>query len=318
LRPINALCYFQLPGTGIRFTPQAWEGKEKMLNFKGLALVAAFLGAVPVFSAVPTEEGSSSIQAEVPVAPKFQPRFTGLLEFRPSFITEGSEFHTENLIDIGYTFSPNFRITAQQVFNTNLSDPWEVGASKQPILQQGFVRATFSNLVNIDGWTLTYEPRIYVPQNQMDFDTKRYATLRNYFMLSKTFGAYTLTFMEIPIFHVHGSRGSVSENGRVAANQYFENRFYIMNDFQFGRLSVSFPILFVSKSKLDYSGVEGDWANALWFWPEVAYALDDNIQVGAALYTESIISPDLSGFTIADRGAGLRHSVAQLLLRASL
>jgi hypothetical protein len=79
---------------------------------------------------------------------------------------------------------------------------------------QGFLGATFGNIWANNGWSLSYEPRFYIPETDRDFASKRYGTLRNYVMLSKQVtDFYTLTLMEIPILHFHGARGFVSDSG---------------------------------------------------------------------------------------------------------
>jgi hypothetical protein len=295
-----------------------------MLNIKYLLVLA--LSAQASFAAPsptgPEQEDEASVQdsiQETVQAPASSGQLMGMVEIRPSYTRETDEFHTENLLELGYRFSPNFRIRFQEQINTNISDPTTPNEGLHPELMQGFLGATFGNIWANNGWSLSYEPRFYIPETDRDFASKRYGTLRNYVMLSKQVtDFYTLTLMEIPILHFHGARGFVSNSGAPVANQYYENRFYIMNDFTFGKFTFEFPILFVSQSKLDFGGVEGDWAHNLWFWPTVSYAIDNNMSVGVALYTESIVAPDLSGFTVTDKGAGLSNSVAQLLFRATL
>lgn len=240
--------------------------------------------------------------------------FTGLIDIRPSYSREYDGVHFENVIDIGYRFNSRFRISANQWINTNGFTETS-NNDFNPTLMQGFVRATFSDIWKNGNWSLSYEPRVYIPESQSDFTSNRIVSLRNYVMLANQVTSfYRVTFMEIPIMHWYASRGHSDSKG----NQYFENRFYINNDFNFGPVTVSLPILFISSSILDYNGTAGGWQNELWFWPEVDYNINQNMQVGVAVRTESIISPKLDKFTVLDKGMGLSNTVAQLILRATL
>lgn len=299
------------------------EGKGKMLNFNWLVVaVSLALGsytfAAPNPPAGASEESSQSpivqeLQTEVPAAPSGG-QITGMLELRPSYTTQVGEAHTENLVELGYRFNPNFRAAYQLQLNTNLSNPVIQGQGLNPQPQASIFRFTFSNLWKSGDWSLSYEPRFYIPTNATDANSKRYLSMRNYVMLGKRVtDNYSITFIEIPILHWYGARGV----GAVP-NKYFENRFYIMNDFTFGNLTVSFPILWNMPRMLEYAGKPSTVQHNIWIWPEVSYAVDPNVSVGAALYTSSLVAPDLSDTSFTGEGAGFSQSVLQFLFRATL
>ena len=306
----------------------AWceRGKENMNNFKSLALslslVVSALSQAAVTSSAeesePTSPVQQELQTEVPANPSDAPHFTGVLELRPSFTT--NEYHTENLVELGYRFNPNLKLAFQQQFNTNIQDHAKPGQGVNPQLMAGFLRLTMSNLWKSGDWSLAYEPRLYIPENQSDFDSKRYLSMRNYVMLSKQVSStYTITFMEIPIFHWYGARGTGDGASSPArANSYFENRFYIMNDLTFGKLTVSLPILWNMPRMLEYGGSPSFVKHNVWIWPEVAYAVDPNVQLGAALYTNSLVASDFSAPSVFGKDGGLSTGVLQFLLRATL
>lgn len=298
------------------------EGKGNMLNFKWLALVLTLTLGANTQAAVGSgsdesemETVATELQTTVPaVEPTEQGQITGLIDIRPSFTTEGSEFHMENVFELGYRLNPKLKIAFQQQINTNITDSKKPNQGLNPQPMQGFLRTQVNNLYTSGIWSVSYENRIYIPENSNDFDTKHILSMRNYGILSaKVTPNYTISFMEIPILHWYGARGTSK-----GANQYFENRFYIMNDFTFGKLTVSLPILLNSPYKLEYGGKPGGFSHTLWTWPEVAYQITEQSQLGVALYSESLVTPDFSSTSFTDRGLGFSHSVAQVLFRSIL
>lgn len=241
----------------------------------------------------------------------FKPRFTGMIELRPSWNPAGNEFHTEDTLDLGYDFSPGFSLDYNQYVNTNLSNPRTGGFGLEP--QDGFLRARFRNVWQNVRKDLTFEieERLYLPTNAAKRDAGMIAALRSVFSLIKQVTPkFTLIAQEIPI--IYGFDRSGTANG---PNPAFENRLYLIASYDITpKLNFSFPLLLwaTAQRRFGPTAVSADtsrWTYMAMIWPELTVAVAPQTFLGVSYYSGNFVD----GFE-----KGLTDGVTQLVLRQTL
>lgn len=243
----------------------------------------------------PAPEASTAAPAStVAVQAPTQERITGILETRPTVGFKGSDtWTTENTVGLGYQFNPNFEIGAVQYFDTNLSSPDPGRKGADLLVQDGFVRAKFNNLYKTDTFNFGYEPRLYYPIVKASRDAGQITTMRNYFKFAwKLSNAVTFTAMELPILHFYDKAGVGTK-----ANPGFENRVYLIADFDLGKgWAFSLPVYFHQKKFRNFSPLaanSGKWDFFVYTWPEITYAISPNVTVGVAWRSDNFVTSDL-------------------------
>lgn len=242
----------------------------------------------------------------------------GTLETRPSWDSLTGVFRTENSIEAGARLSEKVTLTYLQAVNTNIYNPSlpDAQGGLGAKLDVGFIRTRVSGLYNNEnGLSLSFQNRAYLPVNEYAQTTGNVLTLRNYFNLTqKVSDVVTFTVSEIPIFFVNSKAGNGAD-----ANTVFENRVYLVADFQITEaLSFSFPLMFHQTRKAGYAPSKNSdaWVHFVWIYPEFTYQIDPNYRVGVAYYNNAnLVADDFSSLQI---GKGLENGAYQLVFAASL
>lgn len=265
----------------------------------------------PDTATVTTPSTASAAAIQVPS----QEKITGILETRPTVSAKGpNNVTTENTIGLGYRYSDDFEVGAVQYFDTNVLSNNPARKGVDVIVQDAFVRAKFNNLYKTETVSFGYEPRLYLPTRASFRDAGGIAAVRNYFKVAyKASNSVTLTAMDLPILQFYNKAGT----GTVA-NPAFENRVYLIADFDLGKgFALSLPLYFHQTKLRSYAPAanSGQWDFFVYTWPEVTYAVAPNVTVGAGFYTGNLMTPTLGGFTIAD---GFKNGAFQAILGVTL
>lgn len=277
-----------------------------------LTLAAAGVMAETSTESAVSETGTSNIISAVPTEEKIN----GTIEVRPSWTSNSGEFHTENTLGAGYQFNRNFDLGYTQYIDTNLFNPGTTVSGLGPIVRDGFLNANFKNLYNNgQGFSVSYEPRVYLPTATAKRDAGMVTMLRNNFTVRQSFSPlFALTAQAIPMIHAYSQAGAAGK-----ANPVFEQRFYLVGEFQFtDKLSAVVPLMLESTRHANYAtGAKNNnaWSHKLYMYPELYYAIDSNYLLGVAYMTGDFTDPNLSGFALSK---GFKYGVPQLILRASL
>ena len=266
------------------------------------------VGAVVFFSLPAIAE---DITAQAPAAA--ESKIVGSVDIRPSVKSKVGSNHLENTVEAGYQFKKGHILTAVQYWENNLhsNDP----AAEGTTLYDTFLRARVNKFAHLaEGLYLSIQTRTYLPVTQASRDKGMVAIFRNYITLTqKVNDVFTLTLSELPIFHAYSVPGV---NGK--ANPVYENRVYLIGDFQLTeKLSLSVPLMFHQTKARNFEGAanSGAWSYFLWTYPELTYETSSNTSVGFAYYSSNLVQADLSGLSIGD---GLEDGVFQLVFGASL
>jgi hypothetical protein len=288
------------------------SGKE---NAQGGVSAAKETGpATTTSESKPSETPTLTTTAALP-----QP-IVGMLELRPSWTGSNAsgEFHTENTAELGYKFNKDRYLGYVQYFNTNIYDP-TTPANKGLglVAKDGFFSFKMNNIWESGdkSWSLSWNPRLYMPTDASLRDKGLVAYARNYLNLTKKVSkAVSFTLSEIPIFFAFNRPG---DSG--AANQFFENRNYLIFDWNItDKLTFEAQIMFHETRYRNFApGAKNNdtWTYTLWTWPELDYAITPNATIGVAWESDNFVNPDLSaGF----QANGANLAVTQLVFRASL
>jgi hypothetical protein len=242
-------------------------------------------------------------------------KVTGILETRPTATFVGTDgYTTENTIGLGYQFNPNFELGAVQYFDTNLSNGRGRTGNQDVFVQDGFLRAKFNNLYKTESFSFSYEPRAYLPTKRSAREAGMITTVRNYLKFAyKASDSVTLTAMELPIFHFYDNAGTAG-----SANPGFENRVYLIADFNLGGgFAFSLPVYFHQLKFRTLTGAanSGKWDFFVYTWPELTYAVTDNVTLGVAYRSENLMTSDMSSFTF---DSGFNTGAVQAIMAVTL
>lgn len=280
-------------------------------------LVRSRRAALLVCAIVVMSAGARAEENTTTASTTFTPSLTGGIDIRPSMTANTSDWNTENTIELGAKVSPTVAISYLQAINSNLADADGDAEGLGLYAHDGFLRVRASNLwVSADEtWSLGFQLRQYAPTHAPKRDKGYITSGRHYFTLAKKLSnSVTLSGSVIPIYHIYSQPGI-----GTAANPAFENRFYLIADFDLGRgFSLSLPLMFHQSKARDYAAAgegSGAWTFFAWTYPELLYAITPNYTVGLAYYSDNLVAEDLSGFAISD---GLSKGVIQATFQASL
>lgn len=287
---------------------------------KGLLSLSAIvlLSLSGVAKAEDATASAGNVQATAPATSTS--KILGGIDLRPSWTAKSAEWHTENQWYAGYQFNDRVSLSVVHDFNTNLDG---LGAVQglEPYTYDFYVKTKVGKVYteSATGIVFAYEHRLYLPITDGMRDKGMLFLSRNYLKATKSFGAYTLSLMELPIFQVYNRAGSISAAGKASANPWFENRIYLVNDFQLSeKVSLSVPFFLHTTY---YRNFQADASNNgattffLWTYPEVTYQLNNNIALALAYYSDNLVLGDMSATTMDE---GFEKGVFQVSLQASL
>lgn len=290
--------------------------------FLGIALL------VPIFSiSAETSKPTTTTQKLKAVAKENESgvQATGYLDLRPSWITKSGNFTTEDTIELGAKLTKDTSLTYMQGVLTNLYDPTspEATSGMKPQLDAGAVKTKVNNIWKNEsqGLSLGYENRVYLPVDEGSQIRGLITSVRNYFKLSKALNdEVKFTVSEVLIPMIHSRSGTVSSDGKAAANGIFENRLQLITDIQLTeKLSLSVPVMFHQTRTANFRSDAANnaaWSFLVWTSPELDYAVNDNLTLGLAYYNnDSFFTPNLSK---AQFGQALESGEFQFVLTASL
>lgn len=261
---------------------------------------------------------AGNVAATVP-APSSS-KILGGIDLRPSWTAKTAEWHTENQWFAGYQFNNKVALSVVHDFNTNLDG---LGAVKglAPYTYDFYVKTKLSKIYteSASGIVFGYEHRLYLPITDGMRDKGMLFLSRHYLKASKSFGNYTLSVMELPIFHIYNRAGSISASGAAAANPWYENRVYVVNDFQLSeKVSLSIPVFLHTTYYRNFqANAKNNGATSwfLWTYPELTYQINPNVAVAGAYYSDNLILGDMSATSM---DSGFENGVFQVSLQATL
>ncbi len=290
-----------------------------------LLLFTFLLAGLPAFAENPTDsenkKDSNGATNEV-VGPKTASPIFGELQIRPSWGHTANEFHTENTLNLGYRFSPDFRLGYTQFFNSLLiGSDGKLPSSPGLVTHDGFLQAQFSPFwANADkDLTLEYESRLYFPTDPAKRANGLIAASRNYLTLIKKVNSkLQLIAQEIPVLYAYAQPGSA--DGKTA-NPIFENRLFLIASYDITpKLNFAFPLLMWVTFNRDFGSNTG--SRAVQFvaliWPELMYQLAPTTSIGLSYYTGSLVKPDLSGLSLFGTDGGMTQGIGQFVFRQTL
>jgi hypothetical protein len=266
-----------------------------------------------------SESGATTVEA---VSAPTQAKIYGVVDLRPSYYHMTGKWDTENTTELGYMPNPNRLFSYTQYWNTNLYNPKAPGSDLGLVAQDGFFRYKMKNIWNSGDktWSLTYDPRIYLPTDPSLRSNGLIAYTRHYLVLSKKISDnVTLSFMEIPFYYGYNRAGYQTADGKNKANPVYENREYVVLDVSLanGFIDVSLPILLNHQRTRAYLNADNSdrWVHTLWTWPEIDFNVAPHTAIGLSWESDNFIKKDFSGF---DFNNGLELGEAQIVMRATL
>ncbi len=321
-----------------------------------LALIAATsvaYGADPIKQSGPTSGSqvteAPSITTTLPTAPVS--KVTGFLDVRPTYDMSSAtnDARLETSIGLGYKFTNDVSITAEQPFWSNITSTGPGGASTgSTMLREGHVRLDVKNLAT-SGKNISfgYQLRAYYPSREAWRDNGFITQIRNAFYITAQISpAFSITFFEVPIVHVFNRA-----NGPGGVNPSFENRLIVAPELSLmgGKLTIGCPIFFhqiknregnlalaeqqaaeeanagvgrsvatllsQQKAVSGFGGRPDEWWYSVWIGPEIMYNVSKEIQLGVSYDSGELVAADLSKLTVLD---GLKNGAPKLAFRMSL
>jgi hypothetical protein len=235
----------------------------------------------------------------------------GTLDLRAEYWGLPGGWDTSNYFQVGYQFNPDVKVSWYQGFDSNIyrADLTQIPGANglNPVLDQGFLRTRVGNIWKSGNLEFAYESRIYVPTLSFDSNMGNITRLYNAFkLIDKVSDLLTLTGVFVVSPQIYKTAGTAYGG----PNPWLENRLYLVADMQFTpKLSLSVPVLLYQDKYRDYiagstnilmGGTSGDWGYFLYIWPELDYAVTDNLTLGLAYISGNMVKPDFSGTTFSD------------------
>jgi len=261
--------------------------------------VAAVLVGVTVSVAGIAEDANNAIKLQTPApAPS---KVFGTLDLRGEYYSLNGQFDTANYAELGYQFNPDVKLSYYQGFDSNLKDS-PVGDGRgglNAVLDQGFIHTKVNNILKSGDWAFHYESRVYIPTWAPEIAQGNITRFYNAFKLSRSITpGIKLTVTEVAMPQVFRTAGVGSK-----ANSWYQNRLYLIGDFTLSsKLSLSVPILWYQTKNREFAGASnsGTWEHLVYIWPELDYALTENLSLGLAYQSGNLMKADLSGMTLSD------------------
>lgn len=289
-----------------------------------LASARGFAEDSSVSAAPVTPTPSVTEAAKSPTPPTS--KVFGTLDLRAEYWGFPGAWDTSNFFQIGYQFNPDVKVSWYQGFDSNIykANLTQIpgAAGLNPVWDQGFLRTRVSNIWKSGKLEFDYESRIYVPTLSFDSQMGNVTRLYNAFKLIDKFND-TFTFSAIGV--VSPQIYNVAGTAFGGPNPWLENRLYLVTDIQItSKLSLTFPILLYQDKYRDYAanpvnillgGSSGDWGYYLYVWPELDYALTENLTLGLAYVSGNMVKPDFSGTTF---DTALKTGIVQFVVTMNL
>lgn len=215
----------------------------------------------------------------------------GFLDLRPSYAPSSGSVRSENTVEAGYEFNPEYRLTYVQWWNTTANFYEGIYA------HDGFFRFRANRVAGGSKLALNYQARLFLPtfvaRQQAGFVGSVFNQLQLAWTVSPEVSVSVSTAPNIPFFTRAANAGR--------ANLAFENLAVASFDWTvFPDLMVSLPFFFISRKARTVEGARGssDWSHLLIFWPEVSYNLTKNVTVGLSYYTDNLVSSSIDALTL--------------------
>jgi len=280
-------------------------------------LLAASALAEPPSQAISGPESTLSTSAGTP---RRGEKVIAGLELRPSWTSRIGEVHTEDYVQFGYQFNPNFQVFYRQEFTTNLFNPGSSAQGMGVYAYDGSLRTKVANLVTFNrDLALHYEARLWLPTFSVRRNAGMIVGLRQALRLKQELGPYmAVSLEEIAVPHIWSRPGNDIPSA-PEANPAYENRVYLTFDWKpTSKVKFSVPFILTSIRYRDYQPKarnNDSWGHKVWLYPELTYAVNPNITVGLAYYSDNLVLSNFGGTQVA---TGLEKGISQLILNASL
>lgn len=245
----------------------------------------------------------------------------GSVDIRPSLEMSAladDGFRTRNSVGLGYQFSKNISLDYTQKFDTNLAN----GAPNGGLDLQGYdgnFRGRFKKVWQSpsQAWNLELQQRIYLPTDPDKAADGLLFDWRSYAVIHRVVGSsLDLSGSVVPIVYFNSS--GLSANG-LEANKNFELRLIAEAKWSItDKLQLNVPLTLKNRHHVGVTPTvkyNDTWSYKLELYPELSYALSNNLQVGLAFETASLIRSDFSDTSITDAFEG---GTAQILFRATI
>lgn len=283
------------------------------LNFASL-LTAAVMGLMISSSGFSDETVTAVTQTLA--APKS--KVIGTLDLRAEYYSSQGAYDTSNFIEGGYQFTPDVKVTWLQGFDSNIYKSSLDGKATEGlngIMDQGYLRTRVTNILKSGSLSFAYESRIFAPTMESERANGNITRLYNAFkLIDKVNDTLTLTLVEVMTPQVFKTAGVGS-----VVNPAFQNRVYFIADVNItSKLSLSLPLLAYQTKYRDYkAGAKNNdsWTSLIYVWPELDYALTDNVTLGFAYVSDNLMKSDLSEFTFSD---GFKNATFQIAVTTTL
>ncbi len=266
-------------------------------------------------AAPPATVGVPAVSTALPANPAATgAKIIGNVDLRPSVQMSDGLVYSEDMIEFGVQFAPGRAITYVQTFYT--AEPGQEQDALKVTTSPGWIRSRVGNIAKLPGnIDVSYENRTYLPTWEFDRTRGQIASFRNYFKFNKDFSPqFSLTFMELPIFHVFSQAGS-----GTSANPIFENRFYLVGTWNISdKLAFYLPVMFHQTRHRDFASdtkFSNNWSFFAWINPEIYYTVSANFSVGLGYYSGNMVARDLSSLTIGD---GFKNGVFQVFANVAI
>lgn len=294
----------------------------KVVVFSELTFVAAALLLAAGALAEPSQSisGPESTLTTSAGAPRPGEKVIAGIELRPSWTSRVGEMHTEDYVQFGYQFNPNFQVFYRQEFTTNLYNPGSAAEGMGVYAYDGTLRTKVLNLATFNrDLALHYEARLWLPTYSVRRNAGMIVGLRQSLRLKQELGPYAaISLEEIAVPHIWSRPGNNSATA-PEANPAYENRVYLTVDWKpTSKVKLSVPFILTSIRYRDFQPKarnNDSWGHKVWLYPELTYAVNPNITVGLAYYSDNLVVSNFSDTTIA---AGLEKGITQVILNASL
>ena len=240
---------------------------------------------------------------------EFQGKMLGEIDLRPQMVgpgTDATKYGTDNTVTLGYQFTKDVTLLANQGFTTNLYNPdAKTDAGLGFKLGDTMFQTVVGNIAKSGTLSLGYENRVYLPTGEGSRDTGNLAVVRNYLKLKNQFTSkFALTLSEVAIFHAYDQAGKVPG---------YENRVYLIPEIKFtDKLSLVVP---VNLNTVFANGTGSITKYKLWIYPQLTYSVTDNYTIGANFISGNLANDRLSELDVRK---GLDTGIVELVFNAAL
>lgn len=273
--------------------------KSKLISSIGLGVLCL---AITAKAATSPEEVTlkSDVSGLSQKAPAFQQKITGMYYTATQYAPVNGDLDAWNLARLGYQFTENFNLSYNQILLNDYKTQKNEGFNFR--LDDAYLRLKWNEAFKIKAPDLKVglEQRYYIPTSSSSSQKTMVTGLRNRLLTTvKVTNAFSLGLEESPI--VFWYRDAASASG---PNELLRNYVVVTPTLtgMKGKLNFYFPIYYqTSLYRKSFGGINNRGADKhqVFLWPEITYALNDNLELGVAAVTGNLISDDFARIELA-------------------